>query len=332
MSFPSKELKEKPWLNRGVEYCGFPKSIVKNSLEDGIKTIQELYRVSVYQFRLWHKVGKRRFDKTEEIIADWKEQRERKEVTHVVMYSGGVGSYITAKRVIEKHGRDNVVLLFTDTKMEDPTLYTFLDDSAELLDVPLIKIADGRDVWEVFFDKQYLGNWFADPCSKILKRDLADSWIEDNHSPFSTVCYLGIDWTEIHRYETAKKRKAPYIFDAPLTRSTITRDQMLQELKDDGLALPSLYKEGFPHNNCGGFCIKAGQAHFEHLYKKRPELYKFHEEKEQEFREVFEKDVAILTRTEDGEKKPFTLRMLRQEVEQGCSIDKDDWGGCGCFV
>lgn len=35
---------------------------------------------------------------------------------HVVFFSDGIGSYMTAKRVIEKHGKNNVDLLFTDAK------------------------------------------------------------------------------------------------------------------------------------------------------------------------------------------------------------------------
>jgi PP-loop superfamily ATP-utilizing enzyme len=39
--------------------------------------------------------------------------------THVVMYSGGVGSWMTAKRLIEERGKKGVVLLFADTLIED---------------------------------------------------------------------------------------------------------------------------------------------------------------------------------------------------------------------
>ena len=50
---------------------------------------------------------------------------------HVVFFSGGACSYCTAKRVIENVGKENVVLLFTDTKIEDEDLYRFIDEAAE---------------------------------------------------------------------------------------------------------------------------------------------------------------------------------------------------------
>jgi len=37
----------------------------------------------------------------------------------IVLYSGGALSWAAAMRTIERHGRDDVRLLFTDTCMED---------------------------------------------------------------------------------------------------------------------------------------------------------------------------------------------------------------------
>ncbi len=52
----------------------------------------------------------------------------------------------------------------------------------------------------------------------------------------------------------------------------------------EGIAPPRLYAMGFPHNNCGGFCVKAGQAHFALLLRTMPERYAYHEAKENELR------------------------------------------------
>jgi len=43
------------------------------------------------------------------------------------------------------------------------------------------------------------------------------------------------------------------------------KDEMMAWLVREGIALPRLYGLGFSHNNCGGFCIKAGQANFKLL-------------------------------------------------------------------
>lgn len=66
----------------------------------------------------------------------------------VVQLSGGVGSWAAAGRAIERYGRDNVLGLFADTKIEDPDLYRFLDDAERDLGITVVRIAEGRDPWQ----------------------------------------------------------------------------------------------------------------------------------------------------------------------------------------
>lgn len=39
---------------------------------------------------------------------------------HIVMYSGGVGSWAAAKRVAEKHGTENLILLPKRSRIGSP--------------------------------------------------------------------------------------------------------------------------------------------------------------------------------------------------------------------
>jgi hypothetical protein len=247
---------------------------------------------------------------------------------HVVFFSGGISSWGAAKRVAEQYGTDNLILLFSDTKMEDEDLYRFLDEAAVNVGGTLVKIADGRTPWEVFRDVKFLGNSRIDPCSRILKRELSKKWIVKNCKVEETVLYLGIDWTEQHRYERAKKHWEPWVLKAPLCEEPIIgKDKLFEILEQEGIRKPRLYEMGMYHNNCGGFCVKAGQGHFAKLMETMPELYKFHEEKEEELRKELGKDVSILVR----DRKPLTLRQFRKDVEKKFPYDKFEFGGCGCF-
>ncbi len=59
---------------------------------------------------------------------------------HVIMMSGGAGSFAAAKRVLA--GKPNhVTLLFCDTLIEDEDLYRFLDDIEDHLGIPITRIA-----------------------------------------------------------------------------------------------------------------------------------------------------------------------------------------------
>ena len=251
---------------------------------------------------------------------------------HVVMFSGGVGSWAAAKRVAEKHGTDNLILLFADTLIEDEDLYRFLDDAAANVGGQLVKVAEGRDPWQVFFDVKFLGNSRVDPCSRILKRQFLRKWLEQNCDPTNTIVYLGIDWTEEHRYERAKSYWSPWNCLAPLCDPPyLTKEEIMQWAEAEGLRLPRLYYMGFPHNNCGGFCIKAGQAHFKLLLEKMPERYAYHEQREQELRKYLGKDVAILRDRRGGKSRPLTLREFRYRLQNTGEYETDEWGGCGCF-
>ncbi len=250
---------------------------------------------------------------------------------YVVNFSGGIGSWASAKRIAERHGTDRMTLLFADTLIEDEDLYRFLEDAAENIGVPITRIADGRTPWEVFRDVRYLGNTRADPCSRILKRDLLDAWRTNNCDPVETIMVIGIDWSESHRLKRLQQRLPDWKVIAPMCeKPMLTKRGMLRWAEREGLQVPRLYKMGFPHNNCGGACIKAGQSQFLHLLKMMPERYAEWERHEQEMREFLGRtDIAILRDRQGGTTKPLTLRQLRERRNEAVS-DSGEWGGCGC--
>lgn len=252
---------------------------------------------------------------------------------HVVSFSGGVGSWATARRVADRPGVDDLVLLFADTLIEDEDLYRFVDEAARDVGAELIRIAEGRDPWQVFNDERYLGNSRIDPCSKVLKRQLIRKWLEANRDPAETVVYLGIDWSEVHRFERAQPRWAPWAIEAPLTEPPLVdKTELLDDLRARGIEPPRLYGMGFAHNNCGGFCVKAGQGQFALLLETMPERYAYHEAQEEQLRARLGADVAIMTDRRGGTRKPLTMRALRERLEAGQGCDRLDVGGCGCAV
>lgn len=255
---------------------------------------------------------------------------------HVVMFSGGLGSWAAAKRVATNYGTKNLTLLFSDTLIEDQDLYRFLREAARNVGAPLIRVADGRTPWQVYRDERFLGNARIDPCSRVLKREPAARWLKENCSPKSTVVHLGIDWTESHRFERVRaiREKEGWKYTAPLCNPPyLSKDDILQWLARENIRAPRLYSLGFVHNNCGGFCCKAGQAHFANLLRKLPERYAEHEAEEMRLRRFLRKNVSILAdRCGGGTRKPLTLRDFRRRLKKEEAIDEYDLGGCGCFA
>lgn len=261
---------------------------------------------------------------------------------HIVMFSGGIGSWATAKRVAGQCGTDDLILLFADVKGnnpnphigEDEDTYRFIEDAAKNVGAELVTVMDGRDIWQVFKDRKFLGNSRQANCSTELKQKPARKWLEANCPPKETIVYVGIDWSETHRLPAIERHYLPYIAKAPLTEAPfLDKKQMIEWAQSEGLKTPRLYDLGFSHNNCGGGCVRAGQAQFRQLLSLMPDRFAVWEEKEKEVAEFLGKEQTILTRVSRGNKKNLPLTVLRKEVEdQGVMFDDFDIGGCGCFV
>jgi hypothetical protein len=253
---------------------------------------------------------------------------------HIIHFSGGVSSYVAARRVIDKYGTEDAVLLFCDTLIEDEDLYRFNKDAEVSLGVPITVIADGRDPFQLFKDKRYLGNAQQGICSLHLKRNLADKWVKDRFKDGECVQHFGLDYSEMHRIERLIERKAPYAVDFPLTwKPVLTKESIFEIVKSDGLEIPRLYSFSH-HNNCGGGCVKAGVSHWKDLWANMPERFRWWESKEQELRDFLGKPVTITNYVIKGDKVGVTLAELRQKWEQQPSLFDGlfEYGGCGCAV
>lgn len=251
---------------------------------------------------------------------------------HVVLFSGGLGSWAAASRVIADHGLAGVVLLFCDTLSEDKDLYRFIHEAAHNIGAPLITLCDGRTPWQVMQQQGFIGNNLHYPCSRALKRQLAHRWLRAHCDPMDTTIYVGIDWTEEHRLAGIRAAARQWRYTAPLCNPPYLSKQQIQDLAERaGLCIPRLYSLGFPHNNCGGACVRGGQTQWVHLLKTFPDRFRQIEEWEQKMRARVG-DYSILRTKRGGAYRPLTLAQLRQRVELGLQTDKWEWGGCGCMT
>lgn len=250
----------------------------------------------------------------------------------VIMFSSGISSWAAGKRYVEQHGKEGVVLLFADTLIEDEDNYRFLRESAENIGCPLITLCDGRTPWEVMRDRRIIGNSRIDPCSMVLKRELLDRWRDRNCEPDATDIVLGICWDESHRIDRVRERTKPWNYVAPLCEKPwMSKQETLDWAAREGIKPPRMYDMGFPHANCGGFCIKAGQATFKLLLKHFPERYAEHERQEAEMRELVGNHSVMRCRR-GGKSKVLTMEAFRKRVEKDESDCENDFGGCACAL
>ena len=119
------------------------------------------------------------------------------------------------------------------------------------------------------------------------------------------------------------------------------KPQISNALDQLGIAKPRKYAMQYAHNNCGGFCCKAGHAHYANRLRVDREGYAYDEYMEEQLRRFLASpgarsgNYSMLTdRTGDGKKKTLTLKTLRERLEQDPQLESEmvDYGGCGCFV
>ena len=255
---------------------------------------------------------------------------------HIISFSGGCGSAIAAEMAVNKYGSDNVLLLFADSLMEDESLYKFNKQVSEFLGCTLITITEGRTPWEVFADAKYLGNTRIDPCSRALKRNFIRKWLKRNFCPEECNIHIGIDCSEEHRLAPVCDNNKPYVYRSMLVENDvfIHPEDKIEWCVDRGIDVPTLYTMGFSHNNCGGFCIKAGLGHYKKLYEQFPTRYAQHEKEQEKLMVLVPEVRPFLRKMIRGKTRYITLRDYRIEfLSRGASEeDKFDIGGCGCAL
>lgn len=263
---------------------------------------------------------------------------------YIVNFSGGLCSFWAAVRMIRAHGRENVVLLFADVLIEDQDLYEFLGHAENILGIPVTRVSREIEPWELFRREGLIGNNRSPICSIRLKREPLNEWMQahyeldqNQHNAFyePATVVLGFDATEWHRVADFQAKHPTWLLAAPMTEPPAwDKCRMIQEAEKLGFKQPSLYAEGFPHNNCGGRCVRAGISHWVHLCKIRPASYLDWELKELEtmadFRARGIEPLTILKDRRGGETKPLSLQDLRQRIESGEEFPDNEWGGCGC--
>jgi len=226
-------------------------------------------------------------------------------------------------KVIARYGRANVDLIMCRLPNEDPDVWRLVDAVSNLTGLQVQMIGLNKTPWDIFFEKGYInpvnGHGRADPCSKILKRKYFADYIREHYDPQTTTVCLGITaheysdrWFDIHRNWTENG----WVVEAPLANDkSITRESMMADCEKMFGFIPRLYKYGFDHNNCGGACIKAGQAQWARTLWYLPDVYTWWEENEERFRREINPDIAILRRKKKGVTSPLPLREFRIELQ-----------------
>lgn len=245
----------------------------------------------------------------------------------VVNFSGGVTSAWCAGWALRNFPREEIVLLFHDTKEEHADTYRFLHEMAAALALPITEYSDGRSVTQLFRDEGFLGNNQNAMCSRVLKAEQGQRHIRDLRAQGVTEIVKVFGYSAVADWRRAQRMVAHGLADGftprfPLIEDGVAKQQAAEWCVSMGVA-PSVMYCWAEHANCVG-CVKGGRAYWLAVAKNAPEVF----EQRAALEEEFDNNPII----RGGGREHISLRELvriglKRTVNQRESIDV---GACGC--
>jgi hypothetical protein len=245
---------------------------------------------------------------------------------HIVCFSGGHSSAVTAIEVARKYGKDNTILLNHNIspKNEAQDIKRFKKEVADYLGIPItyanINGIEDESQLPDQFDVCVAAGALTDDagnalCTSRLKTEPFYDWLNLNFYPLATlfqhvkecVIYYGFDANERQRMVRrtsilgAKGYKTDYVL-------ALWPERTLKITEEIGINPPMTY-EVYQHANCKG-CLKASLLHWYVTYVWEQDIYKKGIWMEDEI------DFTIHTIIRNGKKRPISLSELAPIFER----------------
>lgn len=196
---------------------------------------------------------------------------------HIVCYSGGHSSAVVALNVVERYGKENVILLNHDISsfVEHEDIKRFKQEVADYLGIPIIYANHPKwntmDQFDVSVNtKSFKGATGMAICTSLLKTKPFNDYLKLNFADKNCIIYYGFDKNEMHRVQRRASilGEQGYKSDYPLA---LWKDLKYTETAQVGISRPLAYTD-FKHANCTG-CLKAGKQHWYIVYCTRPDIW-----------------------------------------------------------
>jgi len=231
---------------------------------------------------------------------------------YVVGFSGGVTSAWVAGWALRNYPKDDVILLFHDTKEEHPDTYRFIKEMSQVLNHSITEQSDGRSVTQLFYDEDCLANNRMAFCSKILKAQQRDKFFKmlKKSGVETIVNHLGFSSQEWQRIQKATMRAEQdgYKVRFPVAEEKVTKQRCADWCNSLGVKPSEMYKWS-QHANCIG-CVRGGKAYWLEVSRQHPEIFNQRVELEKEFGHTFLPDTTLIQLQIDGLKRKVNSKEM----------------------
>lgn len=257
----------------------------------------------------------------------------------IVSVSGGLSSAATLLRCYELYPEDTIYPVFADTHWEDEDVYRFINDLVYLTGCRLVRLSVGKTPADVSEDQHMIFNSRVAKCTQVLKTQPILEYAKTLKAPDTRV-YMCIGFNIGDRYDKTRGGKPYGRLPAPVHNwqkegiyvkyplwyyPRITNVRAYVE--SYGLTVPNIYnkrEEGYNITaNCGGGCFKAGKKHWRGLLQINRERFLERALWENDMRKRPQySNYAILTKTENGIKRPYPLLELMQDYDTATASER----------
>lgn len=250
---------------------------------------------------------------------------------HIVCYSGGHSSALVAIELVRKYGKENVILVNHECKLEDDDVSRFEKEIADYLGLPIVDVsfkdAKIKDQFDVVMEKGSFININSPArealCTHVMKTEPFMAWLAVNFKPYDDlfgekedcIIYYGFD-----KEETARIQRRSTIMAAMGYKTYFQLahgKRTIFSTIEIGVEPPNTYTV-YKHANCKG-CLKAGWQHWYCVYVLEPPIYQKGILSEDTIGYTIHKDASL------EEKSVMFEKMVKCGIEPTEKIPSQTW-------
>ena len=196
----------------------------------------------------------------------------------LIWFSAGATSAVAAKlAVTEKRGILPIRCLYCETGSHHPDNLRFLRQVQEWIGHPIeiMRNQKYRDVDDVIDKERYLNGPDGAKCTQQLKIRVR----KEIQNVANDLQVFGFHAGEQDRALEYAHNWPEVRLWLPLIERGLFHDDCLALLREIGIELPMLYRQGYRNNNCLG-CVKGGKGYWNKIRIDYPEVFKKRAEQE----------------------------------------------------
>jgi hypothetical protein len=174
----------------------------------------------------------------------------------VCWFSCGAASAVATKLALTQYAGQKIIIARCIVKEEHPDNDRFAADCEKWFGMPITNMMNEEhdgSIWNVIQRRKFISGPKGAPCTLLLKKQVREQFQlpTDKH-------VFGYCAEEQDRWDSFLDKNN---IDAvsPLIERGLQHSDCLAMIENAGITLPTLYLQGYEHNNCIG-CVKAGGA------------------------------------------------------------------------